>query len=483
MIALNHCLKIIFFLFVIFANQTGISQELIKTIPIEGKNLTNLSGPMNDSISFHIIINKVDGDFNSRVHFFNREKELNSLEIYKDTHKPSYLCFHVNGSTLTLIRETEDEKILIQDVDYISGQTASKKINFEPRQIFSHSNITFVSGGRFNQSYPIAFIKNTEESEFKLYTPKNKTEREFLSNLSKKAEFVNDLQFLNNGPIMEYKGFYNGGELLFIHDNKKEGLTNIIVVNPTGLVSDKIVPVRNKNSLKRLSSFVKDSLLFTFRMYKEAAYLDIHELESLERLNTFHYTKPYFGAYNRIVQRGKDITDSFSPKKVFSDFTPQAVGSMYLPALNIAVNKTVNNEYVIRIGHLNKNNYNNTSTYNYWWNNDAYILNYDLNSGKLSGNAAAASGAFAMMMFQAMADAKDTGNYFELFLNQSLEQTNSIENYQFYDIDKNVYDAELEEKMTLKNQFYILQKENIRLINFDKASNTYNIYNMSKSNP
>ena len=472
--------KLIFILILIIIgiNQTVSSQDLIKTIPIKGKNLTNLSGSVNDSISFHIIINKISNTYNSKVYFFDKNKELKNIEIYNEVNKPNYLAFHVNDSTLTLIRESINKKIIIQDVNYINGKTSLSKIPFGAKQIFSHKNITFIIGKKTNVSYPFAFINKASNTVIKIITPKNQLEKSFFNYLRKKSEFVNDKQFLNNGPILEYKGFYNGEELIFTNDNKKKGVTNILTIKASGIIINQDVPVRNKSRLKRLSSFVKDSLLFTFKMYKEESFLDIYKLNSLEKLKSFHYSKSEFGKHNKIVIRGKDITKSFKPKKIYNDFTPQAIGSMYLPALNISVNKTINNEYIVRIGHLDKNSYNNKTTNNFWWNNNAYLLNYSLNSGSFSVNSQSAQ----MIVFKALADAKNTGNYFELNLNPSLEKNDSPNAYKYYDIDENIYNNRLKNIMNLKRHFYIVQKNNVRLINYDKNLNTYNIYNLTRIN-
>jgi protein associated with RNAse G/E len=88
--------------------------------------------------------------------------------------------------------------------------------------------------------------------------------------------------------------------------------------------------------------------------------------------------------------------------------------------------------------------------------------------------------AYTQMVFQAFADAKNTGNYFELNLNQSLDITDNKVTYKYYDIDEDVYDDRLKYIMDLKKHFYILQKDYVRFINFDKSLKAYNIYNLTK---
>lgn len=455
--------------------QINFAQELLKTIPVNGKNLTNLSGAINDSLTFHILINKSNNVFNSKIFFIGTKKTINSLEIYNESYKPNYLSFHTNENTLTLMRESQDKKVIIEDIDYNTGKIDSHKLPFQAKKIFSHKNITFIIGQKFNKSLPFAFIKKATDTKIKLIKPKNKLEKSFFSVLRKKAEFVNDKQYLSNGPILEYKGFYNGKELIFTNDDSKKGITNIIYIKDSGTILSKKVPVRNKKELKRFNSFIKDSLLFTFKMYKTESFLDIHNVNSLEKLKTFRYTKSDFGPHNKIVMRGNDITNTYKPKKFYNDFTPQAIGSMYLPALNLAVNKTTKNEYIIKIGHLDKNSYQNNSTGNFWWSNNAYSLNYNMNSGAISFNTSGAQ----FMIFKALSDAKNTGNYFELNLNKSLDKVDDKKTYFYYEIEEKTYNSRLKNIMNLKNHYYINQKDYVRFINYDIDKKAYNIYNLS----
>lgn len=464
---------LIVFLIILIGNITW-SQELIKSIPIEGKNITNLSGSINDSISFHIIINKIAKSYNSKVYFFSKEQEISNIDIYNSQDKPNYLVFHVNENTLTLFRERKDKKIAVQDINYLSGEMMESQVPFKSNQILSHRGMTFVVGHKMNVSYPLAFIKSASDTKINMITPEGNIDKTFFSFIDKNTEFVNDIQFLDNGPISDYKAFLYHEKLKVINDSKKNGAINIMTISSSGKIVNQKITVRNKKAIKRLSSFVKDSLLFSFKMYKEEAFLDIYDLESLDKLKTYNYTIDEFGPYNKVVSRGTDVTSSFDPKKVYKDFSPQAVGSLYLPALNVAVNKTIDNDYVIRIGHLDENSYNNKTTKNYWWNYDSFILNYNVNSGAFTMN----SQGMQLMVFQALADAKNKGNYFELRLNQALEKSDNTINYKYHTIDENVYTSRLKNLMTLDRYFYVIQNDYVRFINYNKDDKSYNIYNV-----
>jgi len=76
----------------------------------------------------------------------DKDKVINALELNDEADKPNYLTFHVNDSTLTLVRETKDKKIVVQDVNYINRTTSYSNISFGAKQILSHENITFIIG-------------------------------------------------------------------------------------------------------------------------------------------------------------------------------------------------------------------------------------------------------------------------------------------------------------------------------------------------
>lgn len=470
----HYPLPLLFLISVISVNQLALAQKLIQTIPVEGRNITNLSGAFNDSISFHIIINKIEKMYHSKIYFLDKNQEISSFEIHNESAKPNYLCFHVNDDLITLISQTKDEKIIIEDVHYLNGKTSSSKINVRLSKILSHKHLTVLVGQKTNQSYPIVYIKNSSDYSGQVITPKNEIERKFLTSFALKSEFINDKQFLSHGPILDYKGFFNGQDLVFVNDRKSKGHTDILFYKPSGLIVHKSIPIQKKSGLKKLSSFIKDSLLFSFRMYSEYSYLDIYDLNSQQKLKTFNYTKYYFGPHNKIVMRGKDITDDFLPKKFYKDFSPQTIGSVYLPALYVAVNKSNENDYILRIGHLDKNSYRNKTTNNFWWNNNAFMVVFDLKSGGALFNPA----AFQMAIFKAFADAKNTGNFFELHLDQSLNQIDDFTTFEYYEIDEEVYDNFLQYSMVFKHHFYIPQKDYVRFINYDKTLKEYKIYNL-----
>jgi hypothetical protein len=104
----------------------------------------------------------------------DKDKVINTLELYDEADKPNYLTFHVNDSTLTLVRETKDKKIVIQDVNYINGTTSFSNIFFRAKHVLSHKNITFIVGEKVNISYPFAFIKKASDTEIRVITPKKR---------------------------------------------------------------------------------------------------------------------------------------------------------------------------------------------------------------------------------------------------------------------------------------------------------------------
>ena len=109
-------------IFVVFSSISVFGQTQIATIPIPSadKNLTNLSGKVNDSISFHLIINKESASkkYKSTIYLATLDGVYNSLDISLTDDKPNYLTFHVNENILTFIRGIETGTV-IEDYDFL----------------------------------------------------------------------------------------------------------------------------------------------------------------------------------------------------------------------------------------------------------------------------------------------------------------------------------------------------------------------------
>lgn len=467
----------------VFQNFTSVlAQDLIGSLKInEGhKNITNLSGALTNTISFHLLINKIksNSSYEATLAFFNEEQLVKSILVSSQKTKPIFLAFHSNDMVLTLI-EKGDKKTIIHDIDYATEKITSTEINQNPKSIFSHKNITFIVFRKNKVLLDLAFIKSSKDINRNTYVFNSKIEKIILNDINnKKTDFVDNTTYIDKGFINNLRAFYTAPDLIFIKDDKKNKIVNIIKIEAKGNVNTKKINLNNKEKIKKLNSFIVDNSLFTFSMENKFAYLSIFNLEDLKLLKKFTYTITDFGKTNKVVINGVDKSESFKPKPFFKSFFPQAVGSTYNAELYIGANKTINDQYIVQIGHVDKNTYRNNNSGNFWWNYPAFNLNFNINNGSFSNSFNPAG--VGMLIFNSLAENKRKGNFFEINLNTDLTPTNSPKElkYESFDIEK--YKKRLKQLFKLNRYYLIPLKESVRFINFDKESNSYLIYNLPK---
>jgi len=101
--------------------------------------------------------------------------------------------------------------------------------------------------------------------------------------------------------IKRFKAFYQDDQLVIINDFKERGVVNIIFVSPDGILSSKDFEVSTKGKVKKLSSFIKNNLLFSFCMQKDLSQLSIYDLNDLGKKKSFEYDLNDFGTFNKVV--------------------------------------------------------------------------------------------------------------------------------------------------------------------------------------
>ncbi|MEM6687629.1 MAG: hypothetical protein AAF617_17760, partial [Bacteroidota bacterium] len=249
-----------------------------------------------------------------------------------------------------------------------------------------------------------------------------------------------------------------------------------IELTPKNVTKLTQIPLKNEGKIKKLNSFIIDDFVFVFSMERKLANLAIFNLQTQELIKNYEYNTADFGIVHKVVQNGVDKTNSFKPKPFFKSYFPQAIGSTYNAELYIGVNKTVNDVYIAQIGHVDKNTFRNANAGNFWWCYPAFELNYNAIGGNFSGgfNPAGAS----MMIFEAFAENKRKGNFFEIQLDSILEPTDEKSAATFDYFDLGTYHERLEEVFSLNKYFLIPLKTSVRFINFDKKNNSYAVYNL-----
>ncbi|MEM6721071.1 MAG: hypothetical protein AAF611_17210 [Bacteroidota bacterium] len=460
------------------------SQELIGEIAIaeNHRNITNLSGALTNTISFHVLINKVkkEKSYETSITFFDQHKLTKIIPIGTQKKKPVFLAFHTNNRVLTLI-ESRKEKTIVHDVDYITGKIASTEIDKRTRSIFSHNNVTILVLNKSDFLLDLAFVKSSQDIEKQRFAFKPGAEKSMLFYITNVGtDFVDNTSFIDKGFINDVRGFYRNSSLTLIRDDKRNKVINLMELAPKNVTKLRQVKLENEGRIKKLNSFIIDDLLFVFAMERKIANLSIFNLETLELVKNFKYNTDDFGIVNKVVKNGIDKTNSFQPKSFFKSYFPQAVGSTYNAELYVGVNKTTDNAYIVQVGHVDKNTFRNSDAGNFWWNYPAFGLNYDANAGNLSGGFNLAGAG--MMIFEALAENKRRGNFFEINLDTNLESTNNTSELEFEYFDLEAYQDELVVNTELKRFFFIPLLDEVRCINFDKEKNKYLIYNLPKTN-
>mgnify|MGYP000250560283 FL=1 len=138
-----------FNLLFILISQFIFSQTQIDKINIDSKDIqvTNLSGKLNDSISFHLIINKFKHStmHKSILYLYSKTKKVKTFPELITSEKPNFLSYHINQNTLTLIRN-EHSKIEVIDYNYFKKGYIKSSFPFKVKTIASHNNQTILLG-------------------------------------------------------------------------------------------------------------------------------------------------------------------------------------------------------------------------------------------------------------------------------------------------------------------------------------------------
>ncbi len=475
----------ILILFTLTYSSILFAQDLIGEIKIENgeENITNLSGKLNDTISFHLIINKLKNPrkYKSELFFFNQKKQTKSKILALNKRKPNFITFHVNNEIITFTKELKDG-VLVYDYNYTSEKLDSVKVSVRPKAVFPLNDAVYISDQliKTNNLLRIIKIKTVNDITKFLITPKTKDEISLLNNFKgKDFDIINPNQFIEKGSIKKYKGFYIGSDLIFTKDIKKHSKVILFTINNVGEIFSKEFILKQGERSKKLNSFIIDEKLFVFNMYEKNAHLHVYNFETSKLIKVIDFSAEEFGTFNKVVVNGKESTTNYKPKKFYNSFFPQAIGSMYAAELYIGINKSQTDDYIIQIGHVDKNKFNNNSIGHYWWGYPAFSMNYSIPNGSISGSFNPAASAY-LMIFDAFAEIKRKGNYFEIDLEQLTLHKKRKQIPKFYHLDINKYNGRINRLMKLKKYFYIEMNNHIRLINFNDQSKIYQIYNLTK---
>jgi hypothetical protein len=460
----------------------SLSQERIGEIKIDEnyKNITNLSGALTETISFHLLMNKKQDpkSFETNIAFFDKKGLTKTINLGSHKKKPTFLAFHKNGMVLTLV-QTSKEKTIVHDVDYETGKVNSVEIDKKAISVFSHQEATILVLGKSEYLLDLAFITSSQDIKRQRFAFKPGPEKSILFYLNNTStDFVDNETFIDKGFIKSVRAFYRDSSLTLVRDDKRKKVINLIKLAPKKLTELRQIQLKSEGRIKKLNSFIVDDLVFAFSMGKKVANLSIFNLETLELVKNFEYNVDDFGIVNKVVRNGVEETNSFNPKRFYKSYFPQAVGSVYNAELYVGVNKTKEGNYIVQVGHVDENTFRNANSGNFWWHYPAFGLNYDASSGNLAGGLDLSNAT--MLVFNALAEKKRKGNFFEINLDANLEPTNEASQLAFDYFNLERYQNKLARTFELKRFFLIPLQDEVRFINFDKKTNSYQVYQVDK---
>lgn len=467
-----------FLVFLLFFFKIVAGQEKIGEIKIANneKNITNLSGPFNDSISFHLIINKTaEKSFKASINFFDVSNESKTIVLNESQSKPIFLAFHINNNVLTLT-ELLENSVKISDIHYDKGTVKTTELKGIPQNILSHPNITILN---FSKSLDLAFIRSSQDiKRNKLKFAPGFDRKNFINPDLNKTDFIDDTKLITEGFIKDFKAFYINKELVLVNDFIERNTVNILNLKPEGILSSKRIEIYGNGKLKQLGSFIKNNKLFTFHVDKEGGQLSIYDLKSLVKKRVFEYNSNDFGQFNSLVFNGERLSESnLKPKRFLRGFSPQTVGSAYNPALYLNVNETYESGYIIEVGHLDKNTHV-SSVGNYWWGNPMFNNQLKTTNNNATNSMSAMAGMAQMSIFNALAESKRRGNYFKLHLNTNLNPIDDNVHLKYEKFQKRDYQYLYQNKLKLKREYFIPLRDRVRLINYE--NDKYSIYDLKK---
>lgn len=448
---------------------TGNAQSIVGELKIDDnfKNIAQISGKFNDSITFHLIVNKdkETKKYESNIVFFGETELIKKLKVSVHEEKPKYVGINVNDNVVTFFNEIDGE-IQIYDIDYLSEKVNKVTGLLKPFYIFSTNNYVLFIYSSSKRYFDFALIKNTKEVIRKKYSSKSSVlEQSFPEVNSDNSILVDNSDFVHKGFINDVKLFHYGSSLYALSEFKKDDRVKVVQYRFNGESEVNFFKVGNGDKIKQLNAFISKDLLFTFAMHKKVAQLDIYDLKSKQLLKSMTYSPDEFQYFNQVVKNGKDKIENFNAKRFYNGFFSPAIGSTYNGQLYVGVNQTINNGYDIEIGHVDKNTFSYSS--NSLTNTDGLIQ-----SGQL-------------MVYEIFASAKRKGNFFKIHLDKDLNFLKEQPVLKYEDqvdrIEKvNAWIGNSYSVNKHPNKNALIPLANFtRFINYSRSDESYVIYNFS----
>lgn len=486
------CNSLIIF-FILWQPSLSYGQKLIAEIklPEKTKNISNLSGKLNDSISFHLITNfhKKSNTYVLTPYFVDFENKLDSINSLFYRQKHQFSTFFSDGNVLSLLGQINDQTVLMS-LDYKQKKVSQKYLDIRVDKVFSYKDfcIVFERPTSFKE-INFALIKSKDSIvDFNLSLDDVKQKSFFKDLLSgtgiiykpDKVDFINDKAYIEKGSVKPIKGFWSKNKIIFFSNSKSSrNLIDIFEIDLKGRLSERTLDILPSNTpfINQKSLFLIDDLIFVLIVHRKSLSLEVYNYDSLKKIKSFHYNKNSFFNINEIVINGNKVSfEDLKFNKFLRGFYAKAM-NYYVPGAYIGVNKDISNKfYLVEMGHVHRNQFVNVNSLNSW-------LLYDEFRSKngMSKDNQATMGLISIgvgMIALSNMDNKMKGNYIKVQLDENMNFTETELISQFPFFDRLNYEKKYNNLRQLKNYFFIPMRQNIRLIKFNNKEKRYEILSL-----
>lgn len=409
--------------------------------------------------SFHIAVikNKDVGNYEIITHYVNELQQTVKLDNAIFDYEPLIIAHHQKGDTLTIISHKKD---ILSIIRYSLKTNAFKteNITFEKlRNRLSQTDKTIlISYQHFRKDFSITEISNNGTRTININIDENEVMRYTTNFFLENPAAVNTLEFIENGPALDTKCYYEGNYYIVTKDSEYTGITTAMIVNiskgDTAFKNYMNKPYKQKS----LTSFVINNHLFSLAGTKDDIIIKSFNL--------------FTGEEGIFMELSNELT-SFLPKDVtVEDFVKEAKRMKMKPT--IAINKAGDN-YAVRLDIIDMQSYqyNNDWFQNWMWHQN---MNGMMQQNQHNFNSSIPKfGPSPNYYDYYITDYGKTSKYtFTFFLDKNLTvlSKKDIET-DFANPDKEKYLMPLFENKALKDIAPALTNNEMRYICFNKITN------------
>ena len=435
-----------------FSHANEISYKIKKHQKIE----RTFSGDINQKQSVQLIIlkDKITKTYEIIPFFFNKENKATEFDFIPFKKLPSILSYHFNNNTLTLITTQKIKnktQLIILDLDINTRMLKSKIIDD-----FKDSDATFRLGSKTifihktDDSIKITEIENSLNlKENKINTDsKNFKEVEYF--FETRPDIININEYVENGSINKFQGYYNENHLIFTKINKNNTEVNLFKVDLNNY-SSKLnkIPLNNLEGTKDLNTYFHNNNLYAMLVSKSDAYIKVIDIIN----NEVKFSKSL----------NSELKNNFNSEDL-QNFIKKSSRKRNKPT--ITVNKSIENKLVLNIDYVDTTIYN--YNYNWWFHHWMWQQQMQMHMQQVRMNAPSFGPNPAFFNYDLMSVKKESNSLKLVFdLDFTINKLASIKTIK-KDIDKEKHINTLKENTDFKHITVSFQENTIRSIYYSK---------------